>query len=42
VSTLESRYFSILLMIVGASTIATSAAALIGQALSRLGPRRRG
>ncbi len=35
VSTFQSRYFSILLMLVGGCTIATAAAALLGQALGR-------
>jgi asparagine N-glycosylation enzyme membrane subunit Stt3 len=35
VSTVQGRYFSILLMIVGACTVATSAVALLGQTLGR-------
>jgi asparagine N-glycosylation enzyme membrane subunit Stt3 len=38
VSTFQGRYFSILLMIVGACTVATSAVALLGQTLGR--PRK--
>ena len=39
-STFESPYFSLLLMVVGGCTVATSAAALAGQALGRKRPRR--